>query len=278
MQTVSHIMIPIFEMFLMCREGTTIGYEETGEGVKPVCREIPYREHQIRMMESVQAGIMSFQNVLYSICDRKGEWIAQRSEELLKIAARLTALPLKREAELIGKMQYDQNFGLDQKWQIIDPENLNHYKNRGYNEFVYQKFAREDEWYQGMDVCIDGMISYRQIMFPRRNGVAYQYAMYVERFCHKYPSFVLVGAGKRLKEVLLFLNLMGETGRMECIVDNNPLLQGEKILGYPVYSMERETNSCCYIITVSQRKAIRELTEQLYKKRGPEIKIESLYA
>lgn len=272
-QTVSNIMIPIFEMLMMCREGTTKGYEKTTEGVKPICKENPYSEYQLKMMEAVQAGVINFQNILYTVYDKKGEQIVQNGGALLKIVSRLMAAPLKREAELIGKMQYDQNFGMDKKWRIISPEHLESYKVMGYNQFVHQKKAREDEWYQGMDVHIDELVFYKRIMFHRRNEVWYQYALYAERICHECNSFVLVGAGKRLRWILLYLHLMNKESKIAFVADNDENLQKEKILGYPVRALETESECDCYVLTTGKRKLIFEMTRQLYEIKGKGIEI-----
>ena len=274
---ISDIMIPIFEMFFMCAEGTTIGYKINNQSVIPICKKIEYKEEQLKMMEIVQEGILSFQEVFYTISKCEKTKIRVDADEVLKIATRLTAMPTKREAELIGKMQYDQNFGVDSTWTIINSSSFELYKELGYNKFVSQKLAREDEWYQGMDVCIDSLFNYKRIMFHRRNSIAYQYAMYAERICEEFDTFVLVGAGKRIKQLLFFLKLMNEMDKVEFAIDNNNLLQGENILGINIHSMEKKSKSNCYVITTNQRKIINELTVQLQELNGIDIKILTIY-
>ena len=277
-QDICALMIPAFEMLMLCREGTTTGYQRTKDGVAPVCKEILYGEHQMKSMETVQAGILSFQTALYAACREKGRRIRQEGGELLKLASRLMAYPLKKEAMLLGDMQYDQNFGIDEIWNIISPENLRHYEAMGYNAFTHQKLAREDEWYPGMDVCIDSLVHYRRLMFHKRAGFSYQYAMYAERVCQSGQSFVLVGAGNRLKEMLMYIRMMAEEEKIESIVDNDTDLQKENILGCPIRALESKTQSRLYAITVSQRETVEELTRHLRRIKGTGITIMSLYS
>ena len=277
-QTISKLMLQIVEILILCDEGTTTGYEITENGVVPICKTISYSSGQLRMMDMVQAGALNFQNTFYAVIGKKGQKIRQKGEELLKILSRLTVFPTRREAELIGRMQFDQNFGVDTKWQIISPENLNRYKSLGYNRFVHQGYAREDEWYQGMDVCLDSLVYYRQIMFYMRKGFSYQYAMFAERICQMSDFFVLAGAGRGLKELLLYLKLMNMNHRVEFIVDNNIYLCGERIDGHLVCGPETESKSRCYVITLYHKDGIRQLTRQLQELKGQDIKIIEMYS
>ncbi len=275
---IANFLPPIIELFLLCEEGTTIGYEILEGKAVPVQKEIIYSQEQCNMMRRIQEGILSFQEQLYAVCRQKRSRIPQRGEELLKIAVRLTALPLKREAKLIGCLEFDQNFGVDEKQKIISPCLQKQYARLGYNEFTYRKLAREYEWYPGMDVCIDPLTHYRQNMFHTRNSFSYQYAMYAERICRDYETFVLVGAGNRLRELLLYLQLMDRTGKVELIMDNDSFLWNEAIEGQRIYPLDTKTQSRVYVITPFKKSVIIQLSLQLQRLKGTDIKIVNVYS
>ena len=274
---IASFMPPIIELFLLCEEGTTTGYESLEGRAVPVQKKIIYRKEQYTMMKRIQEGISSFQEHLYAVYRQRGSRIFQKEEELLKIAARLTALPMIREAKLIGALEFDQNFGVDDKQSIISPCLLKQYAQLGYNEFTYQKLEREYEWYPGMDVCIDPLAHYRHNMFYTKKGFSYEYAMYAERVCRDYESFVLVGAGNRLKELLLYLRLMDEADKVELVMDNDSFLWHEVIGGQKIYPLDTKTQSRVYVITPFRKSVIAQLSLQLQRLKGTDIKIVSVY-
>lgn len=253
----------VFELFFVCREGTTIGYRYQDGKVRPVCEQAGYEEHQLRMAEIVQKGILRFQKVYFSLKNQNENILNQDGTELLKIIDRFMVMPTKKEAKLVGTMIHDENFGTDKKWRIVDQENVERYRELGYNEFTHQKYARPIEWYYGMEAMLDGLASYKRTMFCKRHSFLYEYAMYVERVCRRYEKFVLVGAGMRAKTFLMFLNMTDETERIEFIADNDSSMQGESIGGKRICPVWTKAESNCFCLTTMQKTLIAELKKQL---------------
>lgn len=259
----STILDAVFETFFMNSENTTISYAHKEGKMYPVCQFVEYGEQQDRMTEAAQKGIISFQKTYFGLKKKNVSIPKQKREDLYKIAARLAAMPTRREATQIGAMIHDENFGTDRRWQLIAPEGLHRYGSLGYNEFVHQDYARSIEWYDGMDSILDGLKSYKAAMFHMRNSISYEYAMYAERICRRFDKFVLAGAGLRARTLLLFLKLMDETDRVEFLVDNAQEMQGETVYDFRVCSVEKESISRCYCLTSMQKTVIEEMTEQL---------------
>ena len=252
----------LYELFLMCGEGSTRGYEWRDGEIRPLCGPGCHGE-ELKKMEAVQAGILHFQKLYFRLKKGRRKIPVPGREELYKIAVRLSVLPTRREAELIGSLTFEENFGTDRRWRIIDPEGLRNYARLGYNGFSHQGYERAVEWYEGMDSLLDGLLFYKRAMFHMRESISWQYAMYAERICGRFQRFVLVGAGLRARTLLYFLHLMGETDRVEFLADNDPSLEGERVYGIPVYPVEREWAGKCYCLTSMDRRVVAELTEQL---------------
>jgi predicted HAD superfamily hydrolase len=272
----NEIIIPIFEMFLMCDEGTTIGYEQRGDEYIPILDNVHYDKYQLEMMSCVQKGIMNFQKKYFELCKIKRAEIRQDPGQLLMLVGRMMNAPTRKEANMIGEMQYDQNFGINESWTIISDQKLEEYKKLGYTEFVYQEKAREDEWYQGMDACLNGLDNYKKICFLKRNGLQYKYALFVERICKSEKTFVLVGAGDRLKDVIAFLNILDETKRIEMVMDSNPFLQEIEVCGQKVFPISTKTKSNCFVITAINKTVVEEISELLKDIHGKDVKIISM--
>lgn len=252
-----------FEMFLMCREGATTGYALTGEEVCPVCAPAPYEEAQNKKIEAAQAGIHNFQRVYFSLRKGHKQIAEQKREELLKIAARLSFMPTRKEAGLIGSIRCEENLAAEGTWELIDRRGFERYVKLGYNTFTHAGYARPIEWYQGMDALADGLVYYKNEMFRLRNGIGYQYAMYAERICRRFKRFALVGAGARCRTLFMALSLMNEMDRVEFVADNDAVLQGDHIYGKEIYPLSQPSVSGCYVITPMNRAVIQQLREQL---------------
>ena len=136
---------------------------------------------------------------------------------------------------------------------------------------------REDEWFQGMNACVDGQYYYKQLMFQYREGELFFCGMFVERMCKRFEHFVLVGAGKRIKNIMHFLRMMDEEDRVEAIMDSNKLLQGTRVCGRDVMSFGQRTKGSCYVITAVSKKTVDEIETQLHMAYGDEIEILSAF-
>ena len=252
-----------FEIFLMCRKGATTGYESVEDEVCPVCCPASYEDVQIKNMEAAQAGISNFQRLFFSLRGGRKQIAKQRRDELLKIGARLSLMPTRKEAGLVGTMKCEVNLAAEDTWELIDRRGFEHYVKLGYNTFTYAGYARPIEWYQGMDAMQDALVHYKREMFRLRDKAPYQCAMYAERICHRFEKFVLVGAGTRARTLFEILNLMDETERVEFVVDNDIFLQGELLYGKKICPVDQKSISRCYVITAMRREVIMALTKQL---------------
>lgn len=273
----STILDAVFETFFVNSDKTTIGYVQRGGKACPVCQFVEYGGKQDRMTRAAQRGILSFQEIYFQLKRQNVQIPEQNREELYKIAARLVAMPTRREAKRIGAMVHDENFGTDRRWRLIDAEKLRQYESLGYNEFVHKKYARNIEWYEGMDSCLDGLKFYKTAMFHMRDSISYEYAMYAERIYARFESFVLVGAGLRARLLLLFLNLMDAIERIEFLADNDETMQKEMVYGIGVFPIEKKSDSKCYCLTSMQKTVIEELTAQL-RDREPDAAIYTIYS
>lgn len=260
----SSMRVEVFEVFLLCREGTTVKYRYEGEKVVPVSKDLEYEEGELKKSEMAQKGIMSFQKLYFQMRKYSKRIERQNPGDMLRIAARLAMMPTRREAKLIGSMVCEQNIGINKKWQLIEPNSVEKYGKYGFNEFT-RKYARPLEWYEGMDAVLDGLIYYKRGMFRLREEVQYRYAMYVERTCRRFEHFVLVGAGQHARTFFMMLNMMDETERVEFIVDNNASLQGDFLYGKEICSFSQISASGCYVITALKRETAAELSVQIKK-------------
>lgn len=275
--SLADIVIEIFEIFFGCNEGTTVGYKEENGKIVPITKEIPFVSKQREMTKYVQLGMLNFQKKYYELLKAKKQLVNINVEELVNIIGRLLAYPTRKEAMYIGNMYFEQNFGIDERWQIISQEKLDLYKEIGFTKFFLQNKGRKYEWYQGMDAYLDGFQNYKRIMYPSRNRSTYKYCLFTEQISRLLGKFVLVGAGTYFKDIILFLNMVNETDKLEMVIDSNKFLIGQEICGQKVFRLDTKIESNCFVITPLDINVVNEISEELKKIHGDNIRIISLY-
>lgn len=270
----------VLELFLMCDEGTTVGYREQDGQVLPVKKEIVYDENQMRAVRLVQMGALNFQREYFKLKAKKREWLLCRGyeKETLKLILRLLQYPTTKEAKMIGNLSFDQNFGIDSRWKIISKPEFEGYKELGYERFTHEGKARLDEWYRGMDAAINPLGYIKDALFFQRNSENYQMLLFTERIISAYrDGMVLVGAGKACFWLLPYLEMADRLQDVEAILDNKSALLGSYIRGIPVREYSAGLKQKSFVITPTDIEVVQKLKKDIQKHYGSNIQIFDYY-
>ena len=270
----------VFELFLMCDEGTTVGYQEQDGQVLPVIKEISYDQDQMRAVRFVQMGALNFQREYFKLKAQKGDLLLRSGyeNETLKIMQRLLQYPTTKEANMIGNLSFDQNFGIDLHWSIISKPELGVYKEWGYGRFVHEGKARLDEWYRGMDAVINPLGYIKDALFLHRNSESYKMLLFTERIISAYQgSMVLVGAGGDCFWLLPYLDMADRLKDIEVILDNRSALLGKPIKGIPVVDYSAVLKQKTFVITPTDMQVVQKLQKEIRSQYGDRVKIFDYY-
>ena len=249
------------EMFLMCTEGTTVGYEKKDNVVYPITQIIDYPKWQVEAIGKLQDGIKAFQKEYFKLIKLKPqikEWCGYR-EELCKIFARLLSNPLLYEANFLGRIIFDQNNGVNELEPILNNDLLNKYKQEGMKNF-YSKFASNNlEWYSGLNVCANPSVYYEMQLQRHRAYDLFSLILMTEQAIELAGNgkFILVGAGEHTRFILNFLVAVDKLSMVERIIDNNKNLHGVCLAGIEISEVEKVYESNIYLCT-SLNKVIRD--------------------
>src|SRR5690625_2219622 len=102
----------VLEQMILSSEGSTVDYECTNSGVKPI--QLKGLKKNDKFKKACWDGIFQFQKLWFYFKERKpniAKDVMNNRRDLMKILHRLIDFPTKSEANVIGELQYDDNFG-----------------------------------------------------------------------------------------------------------------------------------------------------------------------
>lgn len=266
----------IYELFYICDEGTTIGYEEKDGKVIPVTREISYKDtNEIKYMQRLQEGVLEFQKNFYIFAEKKPHLydVIKNGKVLCQIVSRSLGAPTHKEAYYMGNLFYDQNFGADNQCKIVEKDTLDTMKKLGINEFFKSDRVRNQEWFSGMYALCEPFYYVKKGYQKKYDYTMFKRVCYVEKIIEQFAgqSIVLVGGGVAAREILELIHSAEQNIHIEAIVDNSIDKQGTYMHGSPIMPMETEFASKTYVITTFLY--VEELEEQIKKAKGNNVKI-----
>jgi HAD superfamily hydrolase (TIGR01549 family) len=272
---INDIFPRIFEMFSTCDEGTTIGYEDCGGVIKPITREIKYvNSDQMSNIGKCQEGILAFQKEYFKLRKKKPiiERLKERPEELVRIIGRLTSTPLHSEARILGDLYFDQNFGADQQWKVIDQEIVNKIKEQGLYNFHAQSNSRQIEWYAGLYALNDPFYYFNRYYTKKgwnEKVKRLAFAQHIRDISS--GKLVIVGAGAAGRDIYNYLRMAGDNELVECFVDNDIAKQNTYLYGKKVCSIDDNFESDTYV--VGSFAYISEITNRIRSAKGDKVRI-----
>lgn len=235
----------IWEQLLMCDKGTTIAYDEDG---MPITKNIDgIGKEQFEKINWCQEGILNFQKEYLELQKRKGIRISISPVEAAKIAMRVINFPMKKEADMLGNIYFDENFGMNTVKKLCPKEFVDEVKSLGPENFMEKIVPGDVPWIEGVitHVC---PTYYIDRVFEQRLS-EYEYFVYkiVKQVLNDNIKDVVVsGAGEMGRMMKMFLSLYNIN--VESFTDGNPKMQGNIIEGIPIKSISDTFISDNYVI------------------------------
>ena len=273
---ISQLFPKIFELFFMCKEGTTIGYEKKGGKGIPVTKTVAYLDaDEMEKLEILQQGVLGFQTAYLALAQRKPciRQAIKKPDELCKIVARSLNMPTIEEAEAFSSLFYDQNFGADFQIPVLGKDKREQICKKGVNRCIEESIMSEVDWVAGARVFEDSLYYYKECYLQNRWVTVYKEICLVEKIIKSCTGqkIVLVGAGVKADELLYFFRIAGHTEMIEALTDKSSDRQGTYVHGIPVKRLEDDFQSEIYVITSYEYEM--EMAAQVRKIKGSGVKI-----
>ncbi len=269
--------VRLLDLFMMCDEGTTCGYEvRDGHGVPVLEREYYLDEAQARQTQWVQDGVLDFLRVWHEVARSAPairEW-KQDPGELFKPVARLLAMPLPSEAQALGRWSYDENMSAQRLVPVIDSARLDQFKTMGLSSFLTGHVGRRGEWFAGMMALSSPYFFIMQHLAARNGFEKTRRVLYAETVLQSVDPeemIVIAGAGEAGRDILRYLRIGRPNLCVEAFIDNNKILHGSRVNGVEILPFSHRLQSRCYVIG-SLEYAV-EIRRQLIRLKGNAIRI-----
>lgn len=233
----------IWEQLMMCREGTTIGYSDNAEPITKQLSGIP--KEQYDWIEWCHEGILAFQREFLNLKKKKNVNILP--QDVTKIALRLVTLPTPDEVSILGKLYYDENYGVDIVQSLCPDIMVQEAEKTGVDAFIELHPPGEVAWMEGIVTQIDETYYIEKILGQSLTGYEHFIMKIVKKVLLGKPEQVVVaGAGEAGRKLQRYMELYGI--RIEAFTDNNEKLQGNKLNGIPVKSLHNSFMTKHYVI------------------------------
>lgn len=256
----------IWEQLLMCDKGTTIAYGEDGT---PITQNIDgIGKEQFEKISCCQEGMLYFQKEYLKLQKRKGIRINISPVEAAKIPMRVVNFPLEKEADMIGNICFDENFGMNTVKKMCPDEFIERVKQIGAAEFIENIVPGDVPWIEGVitRVC---PAYYIDRVFEQRLS-EYEYSVYKivkQVVSNNIKNVVVSGAGEMGRMMKRFLSIYNIN--VEAFTDGNPKMQGNIIEGIPIKSVKDNFNTKHFII--ASFAYAEEIEEQLRWYQGKDV-------
>ena len=257
----------VFEYFLVGKTGTTIGYERRKGKVQPVCEERSLTENKILQYQAFSDGVRAFQIIAQSLNMAPANLKERMS--YTKMLSRLIDCPTAQEVKMIGQCEHEDNFGSQNTYNIIKPNNITKVKKLGVENF-YLSFCKQRDALQREIPWPQGVITHLSENYlsdiNQTNAHEYPHFGSVQTLidtltASKINEIIVYGTGEFF--VYLFDFLIENNIKLKALVDRRAEFVDFKFNTIPVQSLYKCDFSVCNTIVIASAAFIDEIKTDL---------------
>lgn len=244
-KTIHRSMYPL-EQAIIGRTGTTTGYKNDGEYVKPIIQKNINRNYDFKVKENIHCSALQFQNLWYSLKSEKRTLLKQNLNHnlgirnLVGIIHRLINTPTIEEAKLLGDLYHDHNYGSEATMKICsEMDSIHLIDSLSENKFLKTCRIYGVHWPQGVITKHNRYFLLKKML---NNSSSDSYLQTMNNLIElvkseKFSNIIIYGAGevgKAAKKAADMNNI-----NVECFIDRNESLWGSQIENIPVLSISQ---------------------------------------
>jgi hypothetical protein len=198
------------------------------------------------------------------------EKVKEKPEELVKLVLRLMTMPTLIEAQCLGKLTYDDNYGADVVQYFCNKEDFEIIRIKGLEYYIKTAYPGKAAWMEGIVVQSDPTYFINKIIENSSSDYEKSILKVVKQAVGGGArTIVIIGAGEAGRMMQKYLNIYGI--HIEAFIDNNKKLQGYGICGIPVCSMEAPFHTNDFVI--GSFAFVEELIKQARRTIGQNINL-----
>lgn len=257
----------IFEYFLTGKSNTTLDYELDNSKYKvDLCEKTPTKR-KLSIIEAFNEGVQNY--LLISRNAKLAEHSLSAREASLFTLSRQVQFPTLVEADFLGSLEHDDNFGSDSTYTIIKEKELNSVQQSGLYKFWSNHLNFKDNegnpmvWPQGVITKVKDDFISKDIHLINEN--THKHIDKIQEICsvltdENIDRVSIYGAGEFFDELELYLNALDI--KIEFLIDKKAYFTTFKKRRYVVKSPEQAANTDLPIILASE-KFVDEMIETI---------------
>jgi FMN phosphatase YigB (HAD superfamily) len=261
------------EILLTGRDQTTLSYQQLPDGtIGPVTAHVFQQPQQeLRLLDFMQGATLAMQHLclLSQYVDTK-YWLtpATRAAQLHELYL-LLELPTQSEAQSLGSLLFDDNYGSDSYAAICSSADQQLLQQTGVNRFM--QLCRQQWGYNGMAVrWPQAVVTLHSPYFLTQQYLSSFNDTEFKLLCFTLISraldagiteVVVYGAGELGQQMVQQALEMGL--HVQALVDSNPKLHGLQILNRPVVSLQQAFDTGAQHFLVASSAFSRQICAQL---------------
>ena len=279
--TTIHRTTDILEKLISVTEGSTIGYEIKDDRIVPIkSAEVKNKN----FTEVVFRGILDFQQYWFKFEKAKPELAAKcvtNRRETLMILHRLIDMPRRIEAEVLGRIEADTNFGTNYKKGIITESNVQLLEEKGvdYIDKCNVSYTYDNSnitWPKGLVTLKDEFYYVRRALKDNAsNEIMKAMQEVVERVEEQgIKEIALYGAGENGRQFYFMCQLYHI--KVNCFIDRKESIWGTKKEGIEVVGLKeamKRGNGAFIVTSLFSISEISDFIRENFKETGEKLTV-----
>ncbi|WP_248929431.1 HAD family hydrolase [Paenibacillus hamazuiensis] len=233
------------EELLMGDVGSTLGYMQSSGFIEPILGDLKYGPDEIRKKTVCQQGVLAFQAYWYRLLEGKTglkEQLYKDCRQFAKMIHRVIDMPTSEEAENLGNLTHDDNFGSEHASRICEDKDLELLNQLGIERFLelgqFGFKASEVYWPQGIVTRKDPAFIFQQNL-KQNSSSSYLFMMshLVAMIRQANINQIMIYGAGEVGQSLLKLARLNQI-KVTCFIDRKMSLWGQLIDGVEVIPLK----------------------------------------
>ena len=269
----------ILEIMLVGEEQTTLGYKVDVKGdVLPVQPQKSYSFEHRDKIKTFNIGIDAyFELSELLVCDESTE---SSRESFALLLERLINVPTKEEAQHLGELTHEDNFGSDIEYNVIRDEEITELSSQPIESYWRKhcanpmKYLNENPWPQGVVTLVDDHILpdlYHLKDYKNKHNDSINLIIKNLMSIDHTAGVIVYGAGEFFYDLEVILKLSDI--KITCVIDKKANFGDYIIKGYKVISLDKLPAKINIPIVVASKAFLTEIRTNINYKLGGNVVI-----
>ncbi|MGS0496134.1 hypothetical protein ACU8V4_02325 [Pseudoalteromonas mariniglutinosa] len=247
----------ILEYFLVGKSTTTLDLINKNQKIEPICAESPISKWQQDLVDAFNQGVNCY--LYFSKKYSLNEQSYSQRLAAITCLARQVRFPTEVEANFLGALKHEDNFGSESHYSIIEQDELDEVNRIGIEEFWSNhltfkgQLSKNVTWPQGLITKLNPQFFSDNVFFHNETESKHQEAIiriHEQLKAHQINEVIVYGAGEFFDELELIFKSLNIN--ILYLVDRKAEFGNYKIRNFDVISPTQASNLSLPVVIASE--------------------------